>query len=352
MPAPAPKLGPIGWLRSNLFATSSNVVLTVLVVAALWWIVPRIFAWAVTDAVLTPDPELCRKADGACWGFIVEKLRLIIFGTYPFSQQWRPLAMMALLLTLIGLTMNLRLWGRWLWTAWLAGVPVMWILMRGGMLGFSPVEPERWGGLPLTLILAANSIVLSFPLAMLLALGRRSDMPVIKALSVGFIELVRGVPLVTVLFMASLMIPLFLPEGFSIDKVLRAQVGFILFTAAYLAEVIRGGLQAIPKGQFEAADALGLTYWQKTGLVVLPQALKVVIPPMVNTFISLFKDTSLVIIIGLFDLLGTVRLASNDPVWRPFYVEGLVFVGVIYFVFCFTMAEYSRYLERRLNTAR
>ena len=177
-------------------------------------------------------------------------------------------------------------------------------------------RPSKWGGLPLTLILAANGIVFSFPLAVLLALGRRSELPVIRALSVGYIEIVRGVPLITVLFMASLMIPLFLPEGITIDKLLRAQIGFILFAAAYEAEVIRGGLQAMPKGQYEAADALGLSYWQKMGFIVLPQALKVVIPPMVNTFIGFFKDTSLVIIIGLFDLLGAVRLASSDVEWR------------------------------------
>src|SRR5262249_12932517 len=224
--------------------------------------------------------------------------------------------------------------------------------MRGGVFGLLSVETERWGGLPLTLILAANGIVFSFPLAVLLALGRRSDLPAIKALSIGLIELVRGVPLITVLFMASLMIPLFLPEGFSIDKWLRAQVGFILFAAAYQAEVIRGGLQAIPRGQYEAADALGLSYWQKTGLIILPQALKLVIPPMVNTFISFFKDTSLVVIVGMFDLLGSVRAAASDRQWRAYYVEGLVFAALIYFVFCFTMAEYSRRLERRLDTGR
>jgi general L-amino acid transport system permease protein len=175
---------------------------------------------------------------------------------------------------------------------------------------------------------------------------------IIRALSVIYIELVRGVPLITVLFMASLMIPLFLPEGLTIDKLLRAQIGFILFAAAYEAEVIRGGLQAIPKGQFEAADALGLTYWQKMGFIVLPQALKLVIPPMVNTFIGFFKDTSLVIIIGMFDLLGAVRLASSDANWRQFYVEGLVFVGLVYFVFCYAMAVYARRLEQRLSTTR
>jgi general L-amino acid transport system permease protein len=349
MAAPAKARGVGDWVRSNLFNSPLNSAMTLLLLAGFAWLLPKVYNWAVTDAVFAADPAACRVADGACWGFIIEKFRLMTFGTYPYGQQWRPLVMMIMLLTLIGLTMNTRLWGRWLWTSWFVGVVVMWVLMNGGVLGLPVVETDRWGGLPLTLILAVNGIVFSFPLAILLALGRRSDMPAIKAICIAFIELVRGVPLITVLFMASLMIPLFLPEGITIDKLLRAQIAFILFAAAYEAEVIRGGLQAIAKGQFEAADALGLSYWQKTGFIILPQALKLVIPPMVNTFIGFFKDTSLVIIIGMFDLLGAVRLASSDPVWRPYYVEGLVFVALVYFVFCFTMAEYSRSVERRLN---
>jgi general L-amino acid transport system permease protein len=337
------------WARANLFNSWLNSALTLLLIASFAWLLPKLYAWAVTDAIFTADPVACRTAEGACWGFIVEKFRLMTFGTYPYGEQWRPLVTIIMLLTLIGLTMNTGLWGRRLWIAWLAGVVAMWILMNGGIFGLSVVETDKWGGLPLTLILAVNGIVFSFPLAILLALGRRSDMPAIKAICIAFIELVRGVPLITVLFMASLMIPLFLPEGVTIDKLLRAQIAFILFAAAYEAEVVRGGLQAISKGQFEAADALGLSYWQKTGFIILPQALKLVIPPMVNTFIGFFKDTSLVIIIGMFDLLGATRLASSDPVWRPYYIEGLVFVALIYFAFCYTMAEYSRSVERRLN---
>jgi general L-amino acid transport system permease protein len=347
----ASRLSAVDWVRANLFNSWLNGALTLALLASLGWLLPKIYAWAVTDAIFAADPVACRTAEGACWGFIVEKFRLMTFGTYPYAEQWRPLVTIIMLLTLIGLTMNTRLWGRTLWTAWLIGVVAMWILMNGGVLGLPLVETDKWGGLPLTLILAVNGIVFSFPLAILLALGRRSDMPAIKAISIAFIEIVRGVPLITVLFMASLMIPLFLPEGITIDKLLRAQIAFILFAAAYEAEVVRGGLQAIPKGQFEAADALGLSYWQKTGFVILPQALKLVIPPMVNTFIGFFKDTSLVVIIGMFDLLGATRLASSDPVWRPYYVEGLVFVALIYFAFCYTMAVYSQSVERRLNTA-
>ena len=337
------------WLKTNLFSSPLNSALTILIALLLALIVPKLIAWAFVNAVFAPDPIACRAAKGACWGFIVEKFRLMTFGTYPYEQQWRPLVLMAVLLSLIGATMNMRWWGRRLWLSWAIGVPLMWLLMRGGLLGLPKVETDKWGGLPLTLILSANGIIFSFPLAVMLALGRRSELPVIRALSTGYIEIVRGVPLITVLFMASLMIPLFLPEGVQIDKLLRAQIGFILFAAAYEAEVIRGGLQAVPKGQFEAADALGLSYWHKMGLIVLPQALKVVIPPMVNTFIGFFKDTSLVIIIGLFDLLGAVRLASSDVEWRIFYVEGLVFVALVYFAFCFTMATYARRLETRLN---
>jgi general L-amino acid transport system permease protein len=337
--------------RARLFNSWLNSILTLVLLAVMVWLLPKLVSWAIVDAVFAPDPTACRAAKGACWGFIVEKFRLI-FGTYPYAEQWRPLVTMLMLLTLVGLTMNLKLWGRALWTGWLIGVPAMWILMRGGVLGMPYVGTERWGGLPLTLILSVNGIVLSFPLAVLLALGRRSDLPAIKAICVAFIELVRGVPLITVLFMATLMIPLFLPQGFTIDQLLRAQIAFILFAAAYEAEVVRAGLQAMPRGQFEAADALGLSYWKKMGLIILPQSLRLVIPPMVNTFIGFFKDTSLVVIVGMFDLLGAVRLASGDPTWRPFYAEGLVFAALIYFCFCYTMAEYSRRLERRLDRSR
>ncbi|MEO1265461.1 MAG: amino acid ABC transporter permease, partial [Pseudomonadota bacterium] len=213
----------------------------------------------------------------------------------------------------------------------------------------SPVDTSLWGGLPLTLILATVGILLSFPLAIVLALGRQSDLPAIKALCIGFIELIRGVPLITILFMASLMIPLFLPEGVNTDKLIRAQIGFIFFSAAYVAEVIRGGLAAIPKGQYEAADAVGLSYWYKTTFIILPQALKLVIMPMMNTFIGLFKDTSLVSIISMFDLLGSVNAAMTDPEWRKFHIEGLVFVALIYFVICYSMARYAERLEDDLT---
>ena len=350
MKPPRAMTGPIAWMRDNLFNSPLNIVLTVLMVAAMGYFGWKLLHWAVFDAVVEANVQRCRAAEGACWGFVNEKWRLIIFGTYPFAEQWRPAVMMVMLITLVVVTLMPSMWSRWLGLAWIIGLIAMYVLMAGGVLGLTPVPTLQWGGLPLTLILSVTGIVFSFPIAVLLALGRQSRLPAIKAISVAFIELVRGVPLISILFMASLLLPIFLPQEVRIDQLVRAQVAFTLFAAAYVAEVIRGGLQAVPKGQYEAADALGLGYWQKMGLIVLPQALKVVIAPMVNTFIGLFKDTSLVVIVSMFDLLGTTRAASNDPDWRQFYVEGLVFIAVIYFVFCYSMARYSQWVEARLNT--
>jgi len=230
---------------------------------------------------------------------------------------------------------------------WLAGLSVIGVLMWGGVFGLPYVENERWGGLILTLLLTTFGIAFAFPLSILLALGRRSELPAIRALCVGYIELVRGVPLISVLFMASVMLPLFLQPGFTIDKLLRAQIALVLFAAAYLAEVVRGGLQAIAKAQYEMADALGLTYWQKTLYVVLPQALRIAVPPLVNTLIGFFKDTSLVLIIGLFDLLSTIKVSLTDPAWAGFGVEAYLFAAAVYFIFCFAMSRYSRRLEAK-----
>ena len=232
---------------------------------------------------------------------------------------------------------------------WLAGLALIAVLMWGGFLGLPYVENERWGGLILTLLLASFGIAAAFPLSIVLALARRSQLPAIRGLAVGYIELVRGVPLISLLFMASVMLPLFLPAGVTTDKLLRAQLALIMFAAAYLAEVVRGGLQAIPREQYEAADALGLSYFQKTTSVILPQALRIAVPPLVSTFIGFFKDTSLVLIIGLFDLLSTIKVALTDPVWTGFGVEAYVFASLVYFAFCFAMSQYSRRLERRAS---
>ena len=351
-PPPPATAGLTGWLRANLFSSVFNTILTLLAAGFLAVTIPPVIRWALLDAVWTaPNSRACRGA-GACWAFIHEKLRFILFGTYPYEEHWRPLFVVLIFIALILASCDRRLWGRRLVLLWLAGLVAVGGLMWGGIFGLSYVGNELWSGLPLTLILAVVGMAFAFPLAILLALGRRSRLPAVRTFCVAYIELIRGVPLLTLLFMASVMLPLFLPAGFTIDKLLRAQTAFILFAAAYLAEVVRGGLQAIPKGQIEAADALGLGYWRKTRLVIIPQALTLVIPPLVNTFIGTFKDTSLVIIIGLLDLLGTANNSLNDANWRGFYWEAYIFIGLIYWFFCFFMSKYSQYLERDLNKAR
>jgi general L-amino acid transport system permease protein len=293
-----------------------------------------------------PDPRACREARGACWAFVGEKHRFILFGTYPYEQHWRPALATVVLLFLWIFSAFSRNWRWWLGAVWATGLACIGLLMWGGVLGLPYVENERWGGLILTLLLATFGVAFAFPLSILLALGRRSELPVLRAACIGYIELIRGVPLISVLFMASVMLPLFLPAGVSIDKLLRAQLALVLFAAAYLAEVVRGGLQAIPRHQHDAAEALGLSYWKKMRLVVLPQALRLSIPPLVNTFIGFFKDTSLVLIIGLFDLLSTIKVSLQDPAWSGFGVEAYLFACLVYFAFCYAMSAYSRHLER------
>lgn len=349
--APLPPV--VLWLRNNLFPTWWNGLLSIL---AIWLVVElalTIVGWGILDAVWSAaEPAVCREAEGACWAVIHDKYRFILFGRYPFDEQWRPLIAMIIFIGLIVFSCMKMSWRPWLALVWAGALVVCGGLMYGGFLGMRFVNTDLWGGLPLTLILSVVSCVLAFPLAIALALGRRSDMPIIKAMCVGFIELIRGVPLITVLFMASFMLPLFLPTGVTIDKVLRALVGITLFISAYLAEVIRGGLQALPRGQYEAADALGLSYWQKMGTIILPQALVSVIPPLVNTFIGAFKDTSLVVIISLTDLLLAAKTATADPLWRPYFTEIYIFVALVYFVFCFSMSKYSQWLERDLAKGR
>lgn len=351
LPPPVTQTGVIGWLRKNLFSSVWNSILTLLALWLLFEAVPPLLNWAILDAVWTEvSPEVCREASGACWAFLHEKYRLIIFGRFPYEEQWRPLLAIVGLIVAIAISCNRRFWKPWLALVWVGALGLYALLMWGGVLGLSYVENRLWGGLPLTLILAVVGIVVAFPVSILLALGRRSNMPAIRALCVGYIELIRGVPLISLLFMASFMFPLFMPSGVNFDALLRAQVAIIMFTAAYLAEVIRGGLQAIPKGQFEAAAAMGLTYWQTTRMIVMPQAIRIVIPPIVNTFIGMFKDTSLVAIVGLTDLLLAMRQAIADPEWRAFFIEGYVFIALIYFAFCFFMSKYSQWLEVQLYT--
>jgi general L-amino acid transport system permease protein len=345
---------PVAWLRENLFPSWVSAIVTLLlaflILRGLWSFVQ----WGLVNAVWwVPDDQsqACRalRGIGACWAVVTEKYRFILFATYPFDQQWRPALAIAIFVALFCVSGLRRFRRKELILVWLAALTAIGVLMWGGVLGLSFVPQERWGGLPVTLILATFGLALGFPLGILVALGRRSDLPAIKAICVLYVELIRGVPLVSLLFMASVMFPLFLPEGMSIDKLLRAQVAIILFAGAYLAEVVRGGLQALPKGQYEGAEALGLSYWQKTGLIILPQALRLVIPPLVNTFIGFFKDTSLVLIIGIFDLLTAAKTAIVEPAWQAYGLEVFVVVALIYFVFCFAMSRYSQRLEAELN---
>lgn len=357
MSAARPRFGasPLAWLIGNLFYSVPSSLATLLLAYLAWRALVPFIDWAFVHAIWqADDSKVCREAKGvgACWALITEKHRFILFGTYPFEQHWRPALCIALLLALYVVSAMRRFWRPALAGLWLAGLAGIGVLMWGGVFGLPYVENERWGGLMLTLMLATFGIALAFPFSIVLALGRRSDMPAVRVLCVGYIELIRGVPLISLLIMASVMLPLFLPENVNIDKLLRAQIAMILFAAAYLAEGVRGGLQAVPQGQYEAADAMGLSYWRKTLLIVLPQALRVSIPPLVNTFIAFFKDTSLVVIIGLFDLLTSVKVALGEPAWNGFGVEAYLFASLVYFIFCYAMSQYSQNLERDLARGR
>ena len=281
---------------------------------------------------------------------IPNNVRFIFIGFFPEGQGWRPFTAMGLLLALVIYSKERSRWNKLLGWLWLIGLITMGLLMYGGLFGMPVVETSQWSGLPLTLMLSFFGMVVAYPLGVLLALGRRSNLPTIKTLCVIYIEMIRGVPLISLLFMSSIMFPLFLPEGVTINQVLRAQIAIILFTAAYIAEVVRGGLQAMPKGQYEAADSLGLTYNQTMRLIILPQALKIVIPPTVGILLSAFKDTSLVVIIALYDVLKTTKVALSNPKWTGYSTEAYIFLAVLYFIFCYGMSSYSRRLEKELNT--
>ncbi|MDK1376785.1 MULTISPECIES: amino acid ABC transporter permease [unclassified Sinorhizobium] len=331
-----------------LFGDMLSALLTLGAVAVILSLLPA-FRWAVTDAVwLTDDPSACRSG-GACWAFIEAKFRFIMFGLYPPGEQWRPATVIALLLGMTLISLSPALWGRKLVYVWAAAVCAMLTLMWGGFAGLSHVSTAKWGGLPVTLLLALLSLGLGFPFAILLALGRRSSLPILRLLSVGLIETVRGLPLVGLLFVASILLPLLLPPELDIDKLGRTLAALTVFSAAYLAEVLRGGLQAIPPGQVEAAQALGIPHWKAIRHIVLPQAIQKVIPPLTNTAIVMVKNTSLVIIVGVFDMLSAGRSAAMDPLWPGPYTEAYLFVGVIYFSICVGISYYARWLELRVK---
>jgi general L-amino acid transport system permease protein len=360
-PAPITVAGPIAWLRANLFSGVGNTIATLLGIYVLYLILPPLLNFLIFDAVWTgEDREACLESTvgrpvGACWAFVGDRLSYFIYGSYPIPERWR-----------VDLTFVLGTVGI-VWVLWL-GAPrrdlgalyflvifpiiAFFLLVGSQTLGLAYVDTNLWGGILVSLVVATVGIVFSLPIGIALALGRRSKMPIVRMASVVFIEFVRGVPLITVLFMASTMLPLFVPEHYSPDKLLRALIGVALFASAYMAEVIRGGLQAIPKGQYEGAMSLGLGYGQMMRFIILPQALKIVIPGIVNTFIGLFKDTTLVFIVGIFDFLRTIQTSLVDPTWATpvSATTGYVFASIFYFVFCYGMSRYSLAIERRLET--
>ncbi|MDP8251252.1 amino acid ABC transporter permease [Pseudochrobactrum saccharolyticum] len=366
MPAPASQKGIASWMKENLFSSLKDTVLTIMGISLIVWFLPGLINWLFVNAVWAgTDRTFCTTTvqgglqpdgwSGACWAFVDAKLQQFLYGRYPVDERWR-VKLVALVFVILLVPMLIGKLPHKMLNAVLLFIvfPVFtYFLLVGGSFGLRYVETSLWGGLLVTLILSVVGITVSLPMGILLALGRRSKMPVIKTLCVIFIEVIRGVPLVALLFMASVMLPLFMPPGTSFDKFLRALVGVSLFASAYMAEVIRGGLQAIPSGQYEGADSLGLSYWQKTLFIILPQTLKLALPGIVNTFIGLFKDTSLVYIIGMFDLLGIVRQNFSDATWATPQTPatGLVFAGFVFWIFCFCMSRYSLYMERRLDTS-
>ena len=352
-PAPSSSKGGIHWLKENLFSSPLNILMTLFSAYLLYILIPPAIQWTFIDADWFAETRDGCSREGACWAYIANRFGQTIYGFYPEAEQWRVnTAFLMLIVLCIPLFINSFHKKMWLGGFILFIFPfIAYFLIHGGSFGLEEVSTDKWGGLMLTLIISIIGITLALPLGIILALGRRSHMPIVKSVSVLFIEFWRGVPLITVLFMSSVMLPLFLPEGSDFDKLARAMIGIILFQSAYVAEVVRGGLQAIPKGQYEAAVAMGLTYWKSMFLVILPQALKLVIPGLVNTFIALFKDTTLVLIIGLFDLLGVVQnVLGADSKWLGFDTEGYVYAGFLFWLFCFGMSRYSMALERKLHT--
>ncbi|MFI8226271.1 amino acid ABC transporter permease [Pseudomonas sp. NPDC085632] len=346
MPPPNSSIGVVAWMRANMFSSWLNTLLTLFAFYLIYLVVPPILSWAIIDANWVGTTRADCTKDGACWVFIQQRFGQFMYGYYPPELRWRVdltvwLAVIGVAPLFISRFAHKAVYG----LSFLVLYPIIaYILLHGGF-GLTNVATSQWGGLMLTLVIATVGIAGALPLGIVLALGRRSNMPAIRVVCVTFIEFWRGVPV-----WSAVLRPQCLPQGMNFDKLLRALIGVILFQSAYVAEVVRGGLQAIPKGQYEAAAAMGLGYWRSMGLVILPQALKLVIPGIVNTFIALFKDTSLVIIIGLFDLLNSVKQAAADPKWLGMATEGYVFAALVFWIFCFGMSRYSMHLERKLDT--
>ena len=358
---PITVVGPIAWLRANLFSSPLNSLLTILAALFLVWVIPPFLHWAFFGATWTFPQEVVdgvRNANrrdcapgGACWIFVRARIGQFLFGFYPMDERWRVILVFLLTFAAVAGMLIDRLPYKRLNALFLFAIlPFLAFWLLYGGLGLEVVQTRLWGGFMLTLVISCVGIVLALPLGILLALGRRSALPVVHLLSVMVIEFVRGVPLITVLFMANVMLPLFLPPGTTIDPLLRILVGFTVFTGAYLAEVVRGGLQAIGRGQYEGAASLGLGYWAMMRLIILPQALRVSIPAIVNTINGSFMDTTLVAVVGLYDFLNIVRTGSRDGNWIGTEIDGFVFCAAIYWVCCFGMSRYSMFLERKLDT--
>mgnify|MGYP001806428544 CR=1 FL=1 len=361
-PPPSSVVGPWAWMREHLFTGPVNIAMTFILLALFLWVVPGLIRFLFIDAVWTgADREACiiteqRPVVGACWAFIRDRAAYFTYGSYPLPQRWRVDVFFVLLAIGVVWLLKLNAPRRDLGAFYFfIALPIASYILLVGMpvLGLPVVETNLWGGILVTIVCSAVGIVVSLPLGILLALGRRSTMPAARLFSVIFIEFVRGVPLITVLFMASVMLPLFVPDYLQPDKLLRALVGIALFAAAYMAEVVRAGLQALPKGQYEGAMSLGLNYGQMMRLIILPQALKVTIPNIVNTYIGLFKDTTLVVIVGIFDFLKTIEAARIDPRWGAPTVSatGYVYAAIFYFICCYLMSRYARSVEARLAQA-
>lgn len=344
---PVVKFGILRWVRINLFGNIFDSLVTLCVVLFLLWVVPAVLSWLFFDSVgLSGDEALCQSASGACWPFMREKARLILFGTYPYEQQWRAALACLVVIGLVATLMLVRMKPDRMIVLWIIGTTLFIVLMLGGSLGLPEIKPIKWNGLPVFLLLSVLSLAAAFPLGAILALARhQTDHVLIRNLAAGYIELIRGVPLLTVLFMGLFILPLILPKDFVIEPLFAVLIALMLFHAAYFAEDIRGGLQTLPAGQFEAADSLGMKYRHKVLFVILPQALKTALPAIFNTLIGGYKDTSLVVIVGIHDMLSTAKMAYSDPGWQRYGLEAYFFVGLWYFLSCWCLSAYGRRLE-------
>jgi general L-amino acid transport system permease protein len=341
-------------LNKNINSTNFNAVLTLLTLFIIIKSIPPLLNWFILDANFIGNTKEDCTGDGACWVFVKVWFNRFMYGLYPDAEQWRINTAFLILFVIVGASFFVTEKLKKYFILFLVFVfPFVGIkLISGGSFGLEYVESAAWGGLSLTFIISAFAILFCFPIGVFLALGRRSSLPAIKYISIGFIELWRGVPLITVLFMSAVMFPMFLPDGTFIDKLIRVLIAITLFEAAYMAEVIRGGLQALPKGQYEAAKSLGMGYWRMNVLIILPQALKLVIPGIANTLLALVKDTPLIFVVGLMELAGMIGLAKTNPKWLGMAMEGYVFAGLVFWVICYAMSRYSQNLEKKLSTER